>query len=205
MFKMQPNTEQEIGLEDNRSVRSGVSNRSRLSKKKEDDLISVISQLSRGSKRAKSSQSNDIRKKDNLGNVGKSVINDDKKENKDELIERLSNISRKVSETNKSFLEKIAKKDDDIQSIRSKHSQILNSSHMKKEKKQEPVKPKEKKVFTLKDMKKYSRQRGGAEDDDNRSVISGMSHRSGLTNMSFHTGVSGQTALTTQSTKEKMK
>jgi len=95
----------------------------------------------------------------NLESVGKSVIKDEKQKDTNDLIERLSNISRKVSEANKSFLEKISKKDDDTQSVRSKHSQILKSSHMnankEKEKKEEyEAKKKEKKVFTLKDIKK---------------------------------------------------
>lgn len=208
MFKMQPNTEKEIDM---LSVKSGVSNRSRRSQKKEDDLISVISKLSVGSKRSTGSkrpQSHDITKKNNLETAGKSVVQEDKPQSKDDLIERLSNISRKVSEANKSFLEKISKKDDDLQSIRSKHSQILNSSHMSKhkEKKDPDAKPKEKKVYTLKDIKKYSgSNRGGADDEDNRSVISGVSHKSGLTNLSYHSALTNQTVITTASTKEKMK
>jgi len=48
---MQPNTEKEIDM-DNKSVHSRTSNRSKLSKKKEDDLMSVISQLSHGTKKS---------------------------------------------------------------------------------------------------------------------------------------------------------
>lgn len=149
MFKMLPNTEDEINLE----TKSVCSNASRISKKKEDDLISVISQLSQTSKKSNRSQrpSSMGQRKANLESVGKSVVD----KPKDDLIERLSNISRKVSEANKSFLEKISKKDEDLQSIRSIHSQILKSSHMgtQKEKKDEHAK-KEKKVFTLRDIKK---------------------------------------------------
>jgi hypothetical protein len=149
---MLPNTEDEINLE----TKSVCSNASVISKKKEDDLISVISQLSNASKKSNRSQrpSSMGQRKANLESVGKSVVNDDKP--KDDLIERLSNISRKVSEANKSFLEKISKKDDDLQSIRSIHSQILKSSHMgtHKEKKDENATKKEKKVFTLRDIKK---------------------------------------------------
>lgn len=168
------------------NAEKGLRSLSRIKKEREDKLMNVLDEISQPHK-TKSQCSTPVHKESKKGslrleNAGKLILSSE-----NQLIETLSNLPKRNEELLKG-ISKTTKRDDSLETIKSKHSSLLRSSKLKKSQKHQSI--------YKNDLNKKL-----VKDDEIMSIASHVSRASKTDEMKQ----SGRSEISNLSTKDKIK